>query len=135
MVEEVKKCEEKEVINLVVLGPHGSEKTSLIARLILEYGGARAQKMLEHASNEASTRRLSYMIDTRVEFALCRSDHVKHIKLDVGERRYHLMDTPGSRKYIGNTIQGIAQADAALLVINGEYSPNTMQTYEFYEEQ
>ena len=31
---------------------------------------------------------------------------------------YHFIDTPGRRAYVHNTIRGIAQADAALLLIS-----------------
>ena len=47
---------------------------------------------------------------------------------------YHFIDTPGRRKYIHNTIRGIAQADAALLVISArlqdKYPEDGRDTFE-----
>ena len=42
-----------------------------------------------------------------------------HFELRYGHRMYHLMDTPGARSLVADTIIGIAQADAALLIIDG----------------
>ena len=42
-----------------------------------------------------------------------------HLKIRIGHRMYHLMDTPGIKSLVANTIIGIAQADAALLVLDG----------------
>ena len=42
-----------------------------------------------------------------------------HIIIRSGHRMYHLLDTPGARSLVSKTIMGIAQADAALLIIDG----------------
>ena len=46
---------------------------------------------------------------------------------------YHFIDTPGRRRYVHNTIRGIAQADAALLLISARKHddfPDGRDTFE-----
>ena len=46
---------------------------------------------------------------------------------------YHFIDTPGDRRYVHNTIRGIAQADAALLLISARHfddQPDERDTFE-----
>ena len=46
---------------------------------------------------------------------------------------YHFIDTPGRRRYIHNTIRGIAQADAALLLISARQSDHYIDGRDTFE--
>ena len=46
---------------------------------------------------------------------------------------YHFIDTPGRRRNIHNTIRGIAQADAALLLISARQSDNYFDGRDTFE--
>ena len=52
------------------------------------------------------------------------TSRIKHRQFSHGGRDYHLMDTPGAKRYKKHMISGLVYADAAVLVIDATNEPH-----------
>ena len=58
------------------------------------------------------------LINSMREMERNKTDCLKFIKIvQHAHRVYQFIDAPGSRKYVKHTIKGVAQADAAILMV------------------
>lgn len=114
----------KPIINLVLIGDAGHGKSTLVGRLLSDLGRvgeatlARLRSLASRLGDEG--RYLAFIVDKQLEER--KRGHTIEVTscepLEVGGSLVKLIDVPGIMDWVGNTIAGIAQADAALLVVD-----------------
>ncbi|MCA9713504.1 MAG: 50S ribosome-binding GTPase [Myxococcales bacterium] len=99
---------------VAVLGAVNHGKTRLVAslsQLLATRGWARALEP-EALDQQACERERGLTVE------------LSHAVVRTAERRYTLIDCPGHRDYLKNALTGVAEADAALLVVDVEAGPD-----------
>ena len=114
----------KPLVNLVLLGEAGHGKSTLMGRLLYELGEvsedavARMMALAKRLGDEG--RYLAFLVDTKLEER--RQGHTIEASswrpVDVGPLAIRMIDVPGVLDWVNNTITGVAQADAGLLVVD-----------------
>ncbi|MBR6676118.1 MAG: elongation factor G [Clostridia bacterium] len=102
----------KEIRNVVLLGHSGSGKTSLCEAMLFSVGDIDRMGKVSDGNTVSD-------YDPE-EIARGSSVSLSNIGFMYHDHKINILDTPGSPDFIGETMEGIRAADAAVIVVDGK---------------
>ena len=110
-------------LSIVMVGDCDSGKSTLVGRLALETGALSQpeQETLKQRSSEIGKESfwLAFYSDvTKKERECCVTRDIHYSCVGTDQYNYTIIDVPGHRTFINNTVTGITQSDVAILVIS-----------------
>ena len=105
-------------LNVCTVGPHGSGKTTLTSAItaICSVYGSRSYSVSELDSTKEEIESGQTIEPSMLEYTSLT-------------RHYYHIDTPGKHSYYKNTLRGINEADAAILVVAFQDRPSKAREY------
>lgn len=112
----------KTQLSVVVLGHVDAGKSTMTGHLLLKTGGVDQKTMrrseLQADDADKSSLKYAWLLDTlKAERVASHSISISFTKLETPTHVVTIIDTPGHHDYVKNAITGVAQADAAILVV------------------
>lgn len=117
--------EEKEMINLIMLGRTNYGKSTLCGRLCVDLGYVPKEDFLRikkhtEALDKKGMEYAFVMDESLEERQRGITIQLGFIGLEIKNKRINLMDPPGHIEFINNLISGVAGADAGILIIDAK---------------
>jgi len=117
--------QEKDMINLIMLGRSDYGKSTLCGRLCVDLGYVPKEDFLRMKKHAAALDKkgmeYAFVMDEALEERQRGiTIQLGFIGLEIKNKRINLMDPPGHIEFINNLISGVAGADAGVLVVDAQ---------------